>query len=69
MKDQLLEAVKDDDASPYYADAEEEADNGTYDKGLWSQALVKAGGDESKRKIMYIQLRVAQLKRQNRTKS
>jgi len=37
-----------DDQSDFFAIAEAEADDGTYNKGLWSQALVKAAGDEKK---------------------
>lgn len=49
--------------SHLYQIAEQEVDSGSYDRGLWSQALVKCGGDESKRKITYMQLRVTQLRR------
>lgn len=41
-----------------YAQAEEEFDKGEIDKGLWSQALVKANGDEKLRKVEYMKLRV-----------
>lgn len=44
-----------------YAQAEEEVVSGTYDKNLWAKALVDANGDESQRKINYIQLRAHQL--------
>jgi D-alanyl-D-alanine carboxypeptidase len=46
-----------------YAKAEEEYDSGKINKGLWSQALVKAKGDEKLRKIEYMKLRVKHLKR------
>ena len=45
-----------------YAQAEEEYDNGKIDKGLWSQALIKAKGEESLRKVEYMKLRAKQLK-------
>lgn len=45
-----------------YATAEEEYEKGEIDKGLWSQALVKAKGDEKLRKVEYMKLRVMQLK-------
>lgn len=45
----------------FYGRAEEEVDNGTYDKDLWAKALVDAEGDESKRKIRYIELRAKHL--------
>lgn len=44
-----------------YAIAEEEVDNGKMDKGLWSQALIHAKGDESLRKVEYMKLRAKQL--------
>ena len=46
-----------------YAQAEEEYNNGEIDKGLWSQALIKAKGDENLRKVEYMKLRVKQLKK------
>ena len=46
-----------------YAQAEEEYDNGKIDKGLWSQALIKAKGEESLRKVEYMKLRAKQLKK------
>ena len=49
----------------FYAVAEEEYDGGMIDKGLWSQALVKAKGDESLRKVEYMKLRVMQLKQKS----
>jgi hypothetical protein len=52
-----------DDDSEFYAKAEEEIIDGVVNKGLWSQALVAADGDETKRKIEYMKLRVKQLKR------
>lgn len=45
----------------FYAVAEEEVDQGKYDRGLWSKALIIANGDESRRKIEYMKLRVSQL--------
>lgn len=47
----------------FYAQAEDEFDGGDIDRGLWSQALVNAGGDESLRKVEYMKLRAKQLKR------
>ena len=61
-KNGISEMVNEDD-SGYYAIAEQEIIDGEMDKGLWSQALVAAEGDESKRKIEYMKLRVKQLKR------
>ena len=49
----------------FYAVAEEEYDGGMVDKGLWSQAIVEAKGDESLRKVEYMKLRVMQLKRES----
>jgi hypothetical protein len=44
----------------FYAKAEEEVDKGTYDRGLWSKALIIANGNEGTRKIEYMKLRVNQ---------
>lgn len=41
--------------------AEDEVDDSEVDSGLWSEALIKSHGDESRRKIMYMRLRAAQL--------
>lgn len=49
----------------YYSQAEEEIDSKSYDKNLWSRALVEAEGDETKRKAMYIELRANQLYSEN----
>ena len=46
-----------------YAQAEEEYNNGEIDKRLWSQALIKAKGDENLRKVEYMKLRAKQLKK------
>jgi hypothetical protein len=51
------------DYAHLYAKAEEEVHNGTYDRGLWSKALVRCNGDESKRKVSYMTLRVAILRK------
>jgi hypothetical protein len=45
----------------FYGQAEEEADTKTYDKNIWAKALVEAEGDETKRKVKYIELRANQL--------
>ena len=49
-----------------YSSAESEADSGTYDKGLWSKALVNAKGNEELRKTEYMKLRVKQLERKEK---
>ena len=49
----------------YYAQAEQEIIDGTFDKGLWSKALVNAEGREELRKVEYMQLRAKQLKKLN----
>lgn len=46
------------------AKAEQEVESGRIDAGLWSQALVKAKGNEQLRKVEYMKLRAKQLKRQ-----
>ena len=45
-----------------YAVAEKEYESGQINQGLWSQALVKAKGNEALRKVEYMKLRVMQLK-------
>ena len=60
----LKEYIDDSDNADLYAIAEEEYDREETDKGLWSQALVKAKGDDNLRKVEYIKLRVRQLKKQ-----
>ncbi len=58
--------IDDSKKADLYARAEEECDRGEMDKDLWSQALVKAKGNEHFRKVEYIKLRVKQLKKQAR---
>lgn len=58
-----ISSMVNEDDSNLYAIAEQETIDGDIDKGLWSQALVSAGGEESKRKIEYMKLRVKQLKK------
>ena len=52
-------------AIDYYGEAEEEIYTKTYDKNLWTRALVEAEGDEQKRKASYIELRANQLYSEN----
>lgn len=47
-----------------YAIAEQEADSGHVDSGLWSKALVNARGNEGQRKIEYIKLRAKEIHKQ-----
>ena len=60
--DELTSLVSSDEED-LYAIAEEEVNQKNIQQGLWSQALVKAKGDESFRKVEYMKLRVKQLKR------
>lgn len=62
IKDKI-ELDLDQKTSHLLAQAEEEINTGTYDKGLWSQALIKAKGDENLRKVEYMKLRARQLKK------
>lgn len=64
-KDQVVTGMYDQDAE-YYGKAEEEFINESFDKGVWAQALVKSDGNEEKRKVEYIKLRVKQLKRESK---
>lgn len=58
-----ISSLVDDRDSKFYSISEKEIDEGIIDDGLWSQALVKAKGDENLRKIEYMKLRVKQLKK------
>ena len=58
-----ISSLVDNKDSKFYAISEKEIDEGKIDDGLWSQALVKAKGDENLRKIEYMKLRVKQLKK------
>ncbi len=58
-----IEYDLDEKNAAFYAQAEEEYENGEIDKGLWSQALIKAKGDENLRKVEYMKLRAKQLKK------
>ena len=58
-----ISSLVDDRDSKFYGIREKEIDKGIIDDGLWSQALVKAKGDENLRKIEYMKLRVKQLKK------
>ena len=60
---EIKEYIDDSDHADLYHIAEEEYDRGEMDKGLESQAYVKAKGDEKLRKVEYIKLRVKQLKK------
>lgn len=41
--------------------AEKEIEEGKQDPGTWAQALIKANGDETKRKVCYMSLRAKQI--------
>ena len=56
-------SIDEDDAN-IYAKVEEEIESGEIDRGMWSQALVMADGNEQRRKAEYMKLRVSKLKRQ-----
>lgn len=59
IKDKL---VNEPDSS-YYGQAEQEINDGTFDKGLWAKALVNVKGNEGLRKIEYIKIRAKQLQK------
>jgi len=61
MKDKMLFDLSDQDAE-WFAGAEEELVSGNIDKATWARALVKAGGNEEKRRGDYILLRVKKLR-------
>lgn len=49
-----LEKLKNEPDSEFYVLAEQEINNGNFDKGLWSKSLVGAKGNEDLRKSIYI---------------
>ncbi len=63
---QNIKLIIDNDAdnADLYAIAEKEVDGNQINSGFWSKALVKANGNEELRKVEYIKLRVAQLKKE-----
>lgn len=61
-KDEIAARLEEVDAD-YYATSEREVNENRTDPELWSQALVKAKGNEALRKVEYMKLRVKQLKR------
>ena len=58
-----ISSLVDDKDAKFYAIAEQEINDDVVNNGLWSQALVKAKGDENLRKVEYMKLRVKQLKK------
>ena len=58
-----ISSLVEDKDSKFYAIAEQEIIDNVIDTGLWSQALVKAKGNENLRKVEYMKLRVKQLKK------
>jgi hypothetical protein len=64
MKDKMAFDLSDEDGE-WFAAAEEEITSGNVEKATWSRALVKAGGNEDKRKAEYILLRVKKLRMAN----
>jgi len=60
-----ISSLVDNKDTEFYAIAEQEIKDDVINNGLWSQALVKAKGDENLRKIEYMKLRVKQLKKGN----
>jgi len=61
-REEMISLIEDKDAE-LYAIAEQEIIDEVINNGLWSQALVKAKGDENLRKVEYMKLRVKQLKK------
>ena len=58
-----ISSLVDDKDAKFYALVEQEIKDDVINNGPWSQALVKAKGDENFRKIEYMKLRVKQLKK------
>jgi uncharacterized protein YxeA len=63
---ETIESNIDSKQAEFFAIAEKEYEAGEIDKGLWSQALVKAKGDDNLRKVEYMKLRAKQLKISNK---
>jgi hypothetical protein len=61
MKDKMIFDLSDQDAE-WLAAAEEELVSGNINKATWARALVKAGGNEEKRRVDYILLRVKRMR-------
>lgn len=61
-KEEIASKV-DGDSADLYGEAEREITENRVDPGVWSQAYVKANGQEALRKVEYIKLRVKQLKK------
>ncbi len=61
MKDKMMFDLSDQDAE-WFAAAEEELVSGNIHKATWARALVKAGGNEEKRRVDYILLRVKKMR-------
>lgn len=60
---EAIESNVDSKRAEYFYLAEKEYEDGKIDKEAWSQALVKARGDENLRKVEYMKLRAKQLKK------
>lgn len=60
---EAIESNVDSKRAEYFYLAENEYEDGKIDKEAWSQALVKARGDENLRKVEYMKLRAKQLKK------
>jgi hypothetical protein len=63
-KDSISSDLDQQDAD-LFAQAEKEIDDGKINNGLWSQALVKAKGNEQLRKVEYMKLRVKQIRKEH----
>jgi hypothetical protein len=61
MKDKMIFDLSDHDGE-WFAAAEEELVSGNIDRETWARALVKAGGNEERRKVDYITLRVKKMR-------
>ena len=58
-----ISEITDEPDSEYYGRAEQEINDGTFDKGLWAKALVAAEGKEELRKVEYIKFRAIHLQK------
>ncbi len=59
---ETIESNIDSKQAEFFLIAEQEYEDGEIDNGLWSQAIVKAKGDENLRKVEYMKLKSKTIK-------
>ena len=56
-----MRSMADASDEQYYAQALDELESGTYNRGLWAKVFCTAQGQEEEAKALYMKYRVAQL--------